>query len=626
MLTFLALVWMEFCVLATAWNYGGLVSPALPWLCTIPMLSYYYLRGHQRPAVLFLLLAGLVLIGVHGNNEQVFSINLPAARFSEIYLTSTAFALLFICVISHGFVKIAEGAQAKLFSARAYAEEKRQEAELASVEKSQLLANMSHELRTPLNAIIGFSDIMRGEHFGTIENVQYRGYVADINDSAIHLLELITRVLDYSRIEAGKTMISDTNLCVRDIVETVSKQVKFHPGADRLTIETYIRADIPPLLGDERLLKQILINLLVNAIKFTNAGGRVSLTAGLNDDKGIYFRITDTGIGIPQHDIPNVTRSFFKSQLSDSGAYDGAGLGLAIVAELMKLHGGDVGIESKVGAGTIITCTFPPQRTILEQASTGDLRDESVERWIFDQWPRVACRVRGTPAGNGAIAENLVICGFRPLRGRRSSLYRAYTSARPPQIHVPPPLSSLCVRAPAQLGVAVHGRAAHGKLSSDPAAPDARHTFKHCRAVSRSACWRGHVAAHRDPYGHGHGPSHGWWVETSSPRSWARWTINPWTAPPIWFATFYIGRLMQGLPVLGRANAPPFVAMFKGLTEAALQLDVKLFAHEVWPLLKPMLLGTLPLGIASGIATYIVLAPLLTTLQRKRRAYAKMDP
>ncbi|TAL00465.1 MAG: DUF2062 domain-containing protein [Rhodospirillaceae bacterium] len=99
--------------------------------------------------------------------------------------------------------------------------------------------------------------------------------------------------------------------------------------------------------------------------------------------------------------------------------------------------------------------------------------------------------------------------------------------------------------------------------------------------------------------------------------------VNPWTAPPIWFTTYYIGRFMQGLPVLGRANAPPFIVMFKGLTEAALKLDVKLFAKDVWPLLKPMLLGSIPLGLASGVAIYVVLLPILTTLHGKRRNGAR---
>jgi uncharacterized protein (DUF2062 family) len=98
------------------------------------------------------------------------------------------------------------------------------------------------------------------------------------------------------------------------------------------------------------------------------------------------------------------------------------------------------------------------------------------------------------------------------------------------------------------------------------------------------------------------------------------WVINPWTAPPVWFATYYLGRLMEGLPVRGRANAPPFVAMFKGLTEATIRLDFRLFARDVWPVLKPMLLGSIPIGLASALVIYVVLRPILATLQARRAA------
>jgi uncharacterized protein (DUF2062 family) len=98
------------------------------------------------------------------------------------------------------------------------------------------------------------------------------------------------------------------------------------------------------------------------------------------------------------------------------------------------------------------------------------------------------------------------------------------------------------------------------------------------------------------------------------------WVINPWTAPPVWFATYYVGRMMEGLPVLGRANAPSFVTMFKGLTEAALRLDVRLFARDVWPVLKPMILGSIPIGIISALAIFMILRPILATLQSRRTA------
>jgi signal transduction histidine kinase len=187
-LSVISLCWMGLILFVTAFNYGGLSSPALPWFGAVPILAYYYLRQRERMAVLGFLALGLVMMAVMNLAGYTFETNIPPDLTATIYLGSTLSALVFIGAITHIFISLSRRSYHRSLSSKNAALEKQRQAEWANAAKSQFLANMSHELRTPLNAIIGFSDLLRQETFGPMGNAKYAEYNNDIHYSAGHLL------------------------------------------------------------------------------------------------------------------------------------------------------------------------------------------------------------------------------------------------------------------------------------------------------------------------------------------------------------------------------------------------------------------------------------------------------
>ena len=238
--------------------------------------------------------------------------------------------------------------------------EARERAEAANRTKSRFLANMSHELRTPLNAIIGFSDMLKLEMFGKLGNPRYVEYAHLINQSGGLLLDLISDILDMSKIEAGKYDLHREMIDVNEVVAQAVKLVAGRADAGGLTLKADVSdaAKALPVYADSRALTQILLNLLSNAVKFTPTGGMVQVSAQAISS-GIRFVVSDTGRGIAKSDIPRLAHAFEQVSNDAELSKQGTGLGLALVRSLAELHGGRIEIESELGQGTSVSVDIP---------------------------------------------------------------------------------------------------------------------------------------------------------------------------------------------------------------------------------------------------------------------------
>lgn len=230
--------------------------------------------------------------------------------------------------------------------------------------KSEFLAHMSHELRTPLNSVIGFSEMVRTETLGPIDNPTYIEYAGYIQQSASHLLAVINDILDISKIEAGEVELEEEITDVRNLVLDAMTLASQRAAGKILDVTSDIPDELPSLLVDERMVKQVLINLLSNAIKFTPDGGAVTVTAKCDPDQQILLSVRDTGIGIAEKDIPRAMQPFEQVRQSAKLSHGGTGLGLSLSKKLIELHGAELFINSEVGVGTTVTIMFPPTRTV----------------------------------------------------------------------------------------------------------------------------------------------------------------------------------------------------------------------------------------------------------------------
>ncbi|WP_125932964.1 ATP-binding protein [Kiloniella majae] len=233
------------------------------------------------------------------------------------------------------------------------------EAVAANKAKSEFLANMSHELRTPLNAIIGFSDIIQKELNGPVSPVEYRDYAADIHSSGTHLLSLISDILDISKIEARSYKIHPeaTDICA--VAKAVGRLISVKAGEKKITLNYDFDNDIPPIHADQRGLKQVLLNLLANAVKFSHPGGVVNFSVRMGDDANAKILIEDFGVGIEQKHMERIGQVFYQGDSSISKQHEGSGLGLYISKNLCEMHGGSMEIKSEHGKGTLLILNWP---------------------------------------------------------------------------------------------------------------------------------------------------------------------------------------------------------------------------------------------------------------------------
>ena len=241
----------------------------------------------------------------------------------------------------------------------------KEQAEAANHAKSEFLANMSHELRTPLNAIIGFSEILAMQIFGPLGSERYRSYVEDIHQSGNHLLGIINGILDLSKAEAGKLTLDETEVDLAEVLRQSGRMFRTKAAEQGIKLIFDLPEAMPAIRADSRLVSQVVINLISNAIKFTNQG-TVAVSLGRAAEGDCYIRVRDTGVGIAKENIAKVVEPFVQVESAFSRGHEGTGLGLPFVQKIMELHGGGLSIESELGEGTTVTVHFPAERVALQ--------------------------------------------------------------------------------------------------------------------------------------------------------------------------------------------------------------------------------------------------------------------
>ncbi|MBX3519437.1 MAG: PAS domain S-box protein [Xanthobacteraceae bacterium] len=240
----------------------------------------------------------------------------------------------------------------------------RRQAEQANSHKSDFLAKISHEMRTPLNAIIGFAEVMMEERFGPIGSDRYRDYLKDIHQSGGHLISLINDLLDLSKIEAGKLELNFVSVDLNDIAKQCMSTMQPQANRERIIIRSALAEHLPPVVADERSIRQIVLNLLSNSVKFTKPGGQVILSTSLTDKGEVVLRVRDTGIGMNEEEVAAALEPFRQLATSGRDAREGTGLGLPLTKALVEANRASFHIKSAVDSGTLIEVAFPSTRVL----------------------------------------------------------------------------------------------------------------------------------------------------------------------------------------------------------------------------------------------------------------------
>jgi len=278
---------------------------------------------------------------------------------------------------------------------RQEAQNRAADARSANDAKSRFLAAASHELRTPLNAILGFSDILLGEYFGKLENDRQREYVGLVRESGAHLLSVVNTMLDMSKIEAGRYELCLEPFDIASVVRSCEAMLALQAKSKGVSLTSRVQRGLDEVVADQRAIQQILINLVGNAVKFTDAGGAISIDASMRDGV-LNLCVSDTGIGIPGDKLETLGQPFVQIQNDYSRRFEGTGLGLSLVKGLVALHGGDFAIASTPGAGTIITISIAADGSGIP--AVGTARNDLVE------FPP---RLKAVPALAGVLEEGL---------------------------------------------------------------------------------------------------------------------------------------------------------------------------------------------------------------------------
>ena len=367
--------------LGTAMLSSGLGIIAMTAIMGPPFNSLYYaglimvvsycgslirLKFHHSVWISLVLLAAyqVVCLWINPIPVQFYIAN-------DFFLAMATGVGLFSAYIQELYIRKTYAGQKAVEAKNALVSEALTEAVRANKSKSEFLATMSHELRTPLNAIIGFSDIIQRQLFGSVGSSKYLEYAGDINESGSHLLAIINDILDLARAESGKLDLNEREFDLTDTLEACDRMCRGRAEANNLKLIFFGGQTEIHIVADERLLLQIVANIVANAVKFTPEGGVVRLHVSANVQNGILIKVSDTGIGIAPENIERVLRPFEQVETSYSRRHSGSGLGLPYAKRLTELHGGELKIESELGKGTTVSITLPPSRLISIRKRSG---------------------------------------------------------------------------------------------------------------------------------------------------------------------------------------------------------------------------------------------------------------
>jgi signal transduction histidine kinase len=239
-------------------------------------------------------------------------------------------------------------------------------AERASSQKTDFLARISHEIRTPLNAIIGFSELMVDEKFGPVGNDRYRDYLRDINRSGNHVLDLVNDLLDISKIEAGEQEMNYEAVSLNDTLAETVAMMQPQANRERVIIRSSFPSRLPEIVADLRSVRQIALNLLSNAVRYTQAGGQVIVSTSYEASGDIVMRVRDTGIGMSQAEIEQAMKPFKQVNTLRRQRGDGTGLGLPLTKAMVEANRARFSISSTPGTGTLVEVTFPSTRVLAD--------------------------------------------------------------------------------------------------------------------------------------------------------------------------------------------------------------------------------------------------------------------
>jgi signal transduction histidine kinase len=364
LLTLLSFEHLILLVLFGAYHYGGMTSPFLLLLVPIPiaLLMHFGARLWPRFVVLAALAVQLLVFFLLPSAGFDYPTHVRMGALGVLGAVTALCAIVYATINALYYLNTVAAHQQALEREVESRRQAQEEASRANRAKAHFLANMSHELRTPLNAIIGFSEIIGGELLGPIGTQKYAGYSRDIAQCGQHLLKVIGEILDLARIDSGNFVLLENDFDLSALIDMTARQMR--PIAEKRGVG--IDVACPPgiqLAGDEPRIKQVLMNLLANAVQASGQEGRVAMTVAEDPTHGVAITIADKGVGIQPADLPRIMLPFEQTPRTVIRAgTGGAGLGLPLARELVMQHGGGLTLESVPGHGTTATVTFPPER------------------------------------------------------------------------------------------------------------------------------------------------------------------------------------------------------------------------------------------------------------------------